>query len=188
MFAAMMVPLIGAPVAYVRDRSFARRRMRAVVLFAAGYGLPWLAAGIALLLIAGWIVATESAIGLAAAIAAIALWQFSPAKQRCLNRCHAHAELAAFGAKADLDVLRFGLSHAWWCIGACFGLMLLAMLFTTGHLVAMAGVTLWIAGERLEKPVPPRWRWRASAKIMRIALAQMRLSLGRPPDLTQALR
>lgn len=33
MFAAMMVPLVGAPVAHVRDRSFARRRLRATVLF-----------------------------------------------------------------------------------------------------------------------------------------------------------
>lgn len=180
MFAAMMVPLIGAPVAHVRDRSFARRRVRAVALFVAGYGLPWLAAGVALLLLAAWIAGSGSAIAVAAAIAAIALWQCSPAKQRCLNRCHAHGELAAFGVRADLDALRFGLTHAWWCIAACAGLMLLPMLFVRGHLPMMAVVTLWLAGERLDRPRPPRWQWRGPAKIVRIALGQARTLSGSP--------
>ena len=185
MFAAMMVPLIGAPVAHVRDRSFAERRARAVALFVAGYGLPWLAAGIVLLLLAAWIVASGSALALAAAVAGIALWQVSPAKQQCLNRCHAHTELAAFGLKADLDVLRFGLTHAGWCIGACMGLMLLPMLFPRGHLALMAAVTLWLASERLDRPMPARWQWRGPAKIVRIARRQVRVWLSRSSALPQ---
>ena len=39
------------------------------------------------------------ATGLAAVIALV--WQFSPLKQRCLNRGHAHPQLAAFGRAAD---------------------------------------------------------------------------------------
>jgi predicted metal-binding membrane protein len=175
MFAAMMVPLSGAPVRHVRDRSFARRRPRAVALFVAGYTLPWIAATVALLLAAGWIVAAGSPAVLALAVAAVAVCHSSPWKQRSLNRCHAHPALAAFGARADLDVLRFGFSHASWCIGSCFSLMLLPMLFTRGHLAVMAGVTLWLAGERLEKPLPPRWRWRGPGMIVRIALGQARV-------------
>ncbi|HEX8692909.1 MAG TPA: DUF2182 domain-containing protein [Longimicrobium sp.] len=179
MFAAMMVPLSGAPVRHVRDRSFARRRWRAVALFAASYALPWIAATVVLLTAAAWIVAAEQPAVSALAVMVVAVCQSSPQKQHCLNRCHAHSELAAFGVKADLDVLRFGFSHASWCIGSCFALMLLPMLFPRGQLAVMAGVTLWLAGERFEKPMPPRWRWRGPTKIVRIALGQARVWLKR---------
>ena len=174
MFAAMMVPLGGAPVRHVRDRSLARRRVRAVALFAAGYVLPWFAATAMLLWVGAWIAAAGLTIAWALAVVAVAAWQCSPQKQRCLNRCHAHPALAAFGARADLDVLRFGVSHAAWCIGSCLPLMLLPMLLTRGELVAMAGVTLWLVGERLEKPTLPRFRWRGPGKILRIAVGQAR--------------
>ena len=174
MFAAMMVPLVGAPLAHVRDRGFARRRLRATALFVASYGLPWIVAGVALLWGASWIVAWGTA-AVGTAIAAAALWQCSPMKQRCLNRCHAHTELAAFGTKADLDVLRFGFTHAWWCIGACSGLMLLPMLFPRGHVPAMFAITLWIAAERIGRPLPAAWRWRGPGNVWRIAVGQARI-------------
>jgi predicted metal-binding membrane protein len=177
MFAAMMLPLSGAPVRHVRDRSFASRRGRAVALFLAAYALPWIAATAVLLLAAAWIAAAHSPAVLALAVAGVAVCQASPLKQRFLNRCHGHPALAAFGVRADLDVLRFGLSHAAWCIGSCLALMLLPMLVASGHsahLALMAGVTLWLAGERLEKPMPPRWRWRGPGKAVRIAAAQAR--------------
>lgn len=183
MFAAMMAPLIGAPLRHVRDRSFARRRTRAVALFVASYGLPWIAGGAVLLMVAKWIAAAASPLVPALAVAAIAIWQCSPAKQRALNRCHAHRELAAFGPRADLDVLRFGFTHALWCIASCAALMLLPMLFVEGHLLIMAAVTLWLAGERIEKPLPPRWRWRGPGKAVRLALgltARWRGSLSPP--------
>jgi predicted metal-binding membrane protein len=177
MFAAMMAPLLGPPLRHVRDRSFARRRLRAMLLFAGGYSLLWIVAGVALLIAAAWIRATDSTVFFAAVLA-MAVWQFSPAKQRCLNRCHAHSALAAFGGAADRDVLLFGLKHGLWCIGACSALMLLPMLFARGHLVAMALVTLWLAGERLEKPMTPRWRLRGPAKTIRLFAGQMRLMAG----------
>lgn len=179
MFAAMMLPLIGPPLRHVRDRSFARRRLRALVLFTGGYSLLWIAAGVALLLASRSIdaAAADSPFLLPAVFLAAAVWQFSPAKQRCLNRCHAHSTLSAFGATADLDVLLFGLRHGLWCIGACFALMLLPMLLSRGHLVAMAVVTLWLAGERLEKPMSPGWRLRGPDKTLRIIAGQTRRSM-----------
>src|SRR4029077_18091748 len=42
MVAAMMSPLLVAPIRHIRERSVARRRTRAVLLFAAGYGLMWM--------------------------------------------------------------------------------------------------------------------------------------------------
>jgi predicted metal-binding membrane protein len=179
MFAAMMAPLLGAPVRHVRDRSFVRRRLRGILLFVGGYASLWTVAGVVLLMAAAWIVSAGSPVMVSAAVIAVAAWQFSPAKQRCLNRCHSHSGLSAFGAAADLDVLRFGLEHGLWCIGSCAGLMLLPLLFSRGHIAAMAGVTLWLSSERLEKPMPPRWRWRGPTKAVRIAVAQARLWLQR---------
>jgi predicted metal-binding membrane protein len=175
MVAAMMVPLAGAPLLHVHDRSLARRRGRAVALFLAGYAVPWIVAAAALRMVADWIGAAQSPALLGGAMLAAAVCQSSPWKQHCLNRGHAHPELAAFGMRADRDVLRFGLSHARWCIGSCAALMLLPLLVSRGHLAVMAGVTLWLAGERLERPLPPCWRWRGPGMVVRVALAQARV-------------
>jgi len=171
MFAAMMLPMIGPPLRHVRDRSLARHRLRAIALFAGGYSLLWIAAGVALIL------AANSIGAIAATFLAVAIWQCSPLKQHCLNRCHSHATLSAFGPSADRDALLFGLRHGLWCIGSCFGLMLLPMLLSRGHLAAMAIVTLWLAGERLETPAAPRWQLRGPGKTLRIIAAQARRSM-----------
>ena len=179
MLAAMMAPLLIAPVRHVRDRSFARRRVRAIGLFVAGYAAIWMAAGVILMALAMAVrlYAPESfaALGLAALVALV--WQFSPLKQRCLNRGHAHPELPAFGRAADIGVLRFGLTHGVWCAGSCLAPMLLPMLVTRGHVAAMAAVTLWLSSERLEPPAPTRWGLRVPLRAARIAVAQARLRL-----------
>jgi predicted metal-binding membrane protein len=163
----------------VRDHSFARRRARAILLFVAGYGTIWMAAGAVLLTlaIAARLFAPASSLALFMIVAV--LWQFSPIKQRCLNRCHAHGELAAFGLAADLDALRFGFRHGAWCVGSCWALMLLPLLVSEGHLIWMAAVALWLCAERLDRPARPRWRLRGPAKALRIALAQARTRLQR---------
>lgn len=175
MFVAMMLPMIGAPVLHVSSQSFARRRLRSVTLFIGAYGAVWIAGGVALLLLAAGIVLSPAAI--AAAVAAAAVWQCSPLKQRCLNHGHNHSSLAAFGAAADRDALAFGLTHGLWCVGSCSALMLVPMLFPTAHIPAMAAMTLWIAGERLDRPTPPRWCLRWPRKSIRIAVGQVRARL-----------
>ncbi|MGA2653166.1 MAG: DUF2182 domain-containing protein [Terracidiphilus sp.] len=179
MLAAMMAPTLTAPVCHVRDRSFARRRPRAIALFAAGYIAVWMLSGVLL----SWLVLALQTIipnpsGTLALIALIALvWQISPMKQRCLNRCHAHPALAAFGLAADIDALRLGLKHAIWCVGSCWALMLLPMLLPSAHMAAMAFITFWILAERLDTPTPPRWRWHGPGKAVRIVFAQARMRL-----------
>ena len=131
MLTAMMVPLLVAPVRHVRDRSFAWRRARAIALFVAGYGAMWMTAGALLLSLALAVgsIGYESSL-VAALMAGVALvWQCSPAKQRCLNRGRAHPALAAAGRAADIDVLRFGVTHGCWCIGSCWALMMLSSSF-----------------------------------------------------------
>jgi predicted metal-binding membrane protein len=181
MLVAMMAPLLIAPICHVRNRSFARRRARAIMLFVAGYGPIWMAAGCMLLTLAlaSRLVAPASSVPAVLATMVALVWQFSPAKQSCLNRCHAHAELAAFAPAADIDALRFGSTHGIWCVGSCWVLMLLPLLVSRGHLAAMAAVALWVFAERLGGPMPPSWRWRVPGKAVRLAVAQSRLRLQR---------
>jgi predicted metal-binding membrane protein len=180
MLTAMMGPLLIAPVRHVHDRSFARRRTRAIMLFVAAYAAIWMAAGVILLALALSVrfVAPDSSV-IALVMLVVLVWEISPAKQSCLNRGHAHPELAAFGPAADRDALRFGVTHGVWCVASCWALMLLPFLVSRGHIAAMAIVTLWISGERLERPKPPRWALRSPAKAARTAAAQTRTWLQR---------
>ena len=178
MLAAMMLPVVAAPLRHVRDRSFARRRGRAMLLFILGYFAVWMAAGVVLQLVsltAVWFVPMPLASGLAFALAVV--WQVTPAKQWCLNRCHRQPHLAAFGAAADRDAFDFGLTNGASCVGACWALMLLPLLAGHGHIFAMIAVTLFIFAERLESPAPLAWRWRGPGKALRIVAAQARIQL-----------
>lgn len=176
MFAAMMLPTLGAPILHVSSQSLAARRARGVALFVAAYAAVWIAAGVALLLAAA--AAAHSIIATAAMLIAAAVWQCSPLKQRCLNRCHDHRSLQAFGAAADRDVIFFGLGHGLWCAASCSALMLLPMLFADAHVPLAIAVTLWVGGERLERPAAPRWRLRGPRKAARIAIGQLRARFG----------
>jgi predicted metal-binding membrane protein len=179
MVAAMMAPLIVAPLQHVRDRSFARRRARAMLLFVVGYLAVWMITGVglqAMALAARW-VAPEPLLCFGLAAAAATLWQVSPAKQWCLNRCHRQPHFAAFGAAADCDAFDFGLTNGASCVGACWALMLLPLLTGHGHVFAMIAVTLFVFAERLESPASLAWRWRGPGKALRIIFVQARMRL-----------
>jgi predicted metal-binding membrane protein len=189
MVAAMMAPLLLAPLRHVRDRSFARRRARATLLFVAGYAAAWMMAGVALqaiALAALWAMPAP-VIGLGLVAAAAMAWQVSPAKQWCLNRCHRRPQLAAFGAAADFDAATFGLTNGAACVGTCWALMLLMLLVGAGHFLAMIAVTLFVFAERLENPTPLGWRLRGAGKALRIVAAQARTRLAPRRSFEEAL-
>lgn len=182
MLVAMMSPTLIAPILHILERSFKRRRFRSVTLFVVGYGAIWMAAG-------GVLLGAELVLSLlaphsylpAVGVGVIAwVWQCAPIKQRCLNRGHNHTELAAFGLAADLDALRFGISHGVWCAGSCWALMLFPMLLPRGHSAAMVAVTILMISERLDRPRPLGWRPRGPGKLMRIVIAQTRMRLQAP--------
>jgi predicted metal-binding membrane protein len=179
MLVAMMSPALILPIGHLRLRSFKRRRARATVLFVAGYAAIWMAVGGVLLagVLAVRLLAPNWYLPATGVTLLAIVWQLSPVKQRCLNRGHAHTELAAFGVAADLDALRFGASHGVWCAGSCWALMLSPMLLPRGHVAAMAIVAVLTFSERLEHPRPPRWRWRGLGKVSRIAATQARIRL-----------
>ncbi|HEV7474162.1 MAG TPA: DUF2182 domain-containing protein [Pyrinomonadaceae bacterium] len=179
MLVAMMSPTLIAPISHILERSFKSRRARSVTIFVLGYAAIWMTAGGVLLaakLVLTWF-APQSYLP-AAVVGLIAfVWQCSPIKQRCLNRGHNHKELAAFGVAADLDAVRFGVTHAAWCVGSCWALMLFPILLSDGHFAAMAAVTFLMISERLEQPRPLGWALRVRGKLMRIMVAQTRIRL-----------
>jgi predicted metal-binding membrane protein len=174
MLAAMMLPVIAAPLRHVRYRSFARRRARAMLLFVLGYFAVWMAAGVVLqaVALAALTVAPLPLAGPGLALAVAVVWQVSPAKQWCLNRCHRRPQLAAFGVAADREAFNFGLTNGASCAGACWALMLLMLLAGEGQFLAMIAMTLLVFAERLEAPAPLAWRWRGPGKAWRIVIAQ----------------
>ena len=157
MLTAMMTPLLTGAVRHVRESSFARRRTRSITLFVGAYALVWLAAGIVLSGVAGWLLRLGPGFALAAGTAVGLAWQLTPSKGRCLNRVHAHPPLPAFGRAADAGALRFGLAHAAWCVGVCGALMLIPLVAATAEPLAMTVVAVWLYAERFEPPAPPCW-------------------------------
>jgi len=161
MLLAMMPPLLQQPVAHLWDRSFARRRPRAIAMFVVGYGVVWTAAGLFLLIAAIAVGVIGKAVALPAVIVtgAVALvWQSTPLKQACLNRCHRLPRLAAFSIAADRDCLRYGIGNAVSCVGACWALMLIPLVAGGMHVATMAAVAVVTFADRRAPARPPRWR------------------------------
>jgi predicted metal-binding membrane protein len=161
MIVAMMAPMTLQPLCHIRVSAFSDRLWRSAALFMIGYATLWFLACFAMraceALLNRGINDARLQFGLVAMIAIV--WQVSPMKQRCLNQCHYHPALAAFGWKADLDVLRFGVQHGVWCIGSCWALMLFVESVSQWHFVGMGAVALIMFCERLEPPMRPVWRW-----------------------------
>lgn len=179
MLTAMTGPLLIPALRHVITRSLPRRRSRAGALTIAGFLGVWSAGLLALSALAAAVGAIVLEVGtgpgvVAAGLVVAVAWQVSPLKQRCLNRCHAHPPIAAFGRAADLDAARFGATSALWCFGSCWALMLLPLLVADAHLAVMAVVSVWMWLERIEPPERPAWRIRLPLRSGRIATAAAR--------------
>lgn len=164
MLCAMMLPLLGRPIAEVGalgDSGF--RRSLAVLAFLGAYAAVWLAVLLLLALAtAGLRLATMAAplIALGVAVA----WQATPIKARCLRLCR--VPLAAGpGLAPELRGLCHGITTARACAGSGWALMALPFLFETGHFVVMAVTAFVMAWERLgaEHEARARFRWRRAA-------------------------
>jgi len=179
MVIAMMLPKLIFPIQHIYATSLRRHRFLLSILFVFGYMAVWMVVGIFMIaaILGVHLLAPNSylpAIGLG--IIAL-VWQFSPIKQRCLNRGHDHWTLAAFGGAAFRDALLFGLMHGIWCVGSGWALMMLPMLMPKGHNIAMVLVTFIMISEHLEHPQIPRWRINFRGKLFRIIIAQTQIKL-----------
>lgn len=158
MTAAMMLP--AATPAVVRlTRGWHANAPAAGVLFVVGYGVVWMAAGLAgygvVALIRGlhvdalgWSAAGRYVAG--AAILAAGLYQLTALKRRWLARCTA-PELPLTRGRT-VDALRAGADHGGCCVACCWSLM--AALYALGMMSLgwTAVVTALIVGERVLRP------------------------------------
>ena len=155
--AAMMFPSV-APMATIWIRSVAARstmqqRAAGVTSFLGGYLLAWLGFGLAvyaLLLGAGRLAegAPNAAPWVGGAIFAIAgVYQLTPLKRACLRHCRTPAgSLLHYASYKGLARdLRAGMHHGLYCVGCCWGLMIVLVAVGAMNLPAMvslAGVIL----------------------------------------------
>lgn len=176
MWAAMMVAMMlpsAAPAillyAHVHRHSLGSETPPTMA-FLAGYlacwfGFAMLAAVLQLAFASPMSMALDSRAASAALLIAAGLYQLSPLKDACLNRCRSPAEFitrhyrpGAWGAA------RLGLLHGAYCVGCCW--LLMALLFVGGamNLLWVAALTLLVAAEKLL----PKGEW--IARIAGVAL------------------
>jgi predicted metal-binding membrane protein len=161
MMAAMMFPSV-APVAILWTRSIVYRlsglaALSRIALFVSGYLLAWALAGVVaffglalferVLLLAG-----SNAGWLGAAIFITAgVYQFTSFKDVCLRHCRSPMSLITYytsfrGRAIDL---RVGVHHGIYCVGCCWGLMLILVAVGVMNIPAMAALTIVIFAEKL---------------------------------------
>ncbi len=170
MMAAMMFPSV-APMATVWIRSVAARPTRAerfggIVEFLGGYMIAWAAFGVlvfVVLLGAQRLVdqAPDAAKWVGAGIfAAAGIYQLSPLKSRCLKHCRSPIGSLFHYASyhGPLRDLRVGIHHGAYCVGCCWGLMILLVAVGTMNVPAMIG----LAGVILIEKV---WRYGAPFSV-----------------------
>lgn len=172
MVLAMMLPKLMIPIRIIISQSFKNMRLLMVLFFITGYVLIWTVTGFLLNILIFFINIQMPGSFIPAIVFGIItlIWQFSPTKQKCLNRGHYHPVLAAWGLRAYQDAFSFGLTHGFWCVGAGWALMLLPMLLPQGHHFAMLVVTFIMLSEHMEHPQIPRWRIDLRLKLLRIVL------------------
>lgn len=175
MVSATMLPMTAGAFAHVHARSLPQRRPRSIALFAFGYFAVWIVCCVPIVTIVLVIQSIQPGPTVVLFIVgAIALlWQCSPVKQICLNRCHRAPALPVSGFRADLHVFRYGATQGVWCCGACWALMLLPLVMPSSHLLAMGLLGTLVVAERLEKPRHPRWEIRLPTTMLRAVWARL---------------
>jgi predicted metal-binding membrane protein len=166
MMAAMMLPSVAPMVlSFARvSRHRARLGRAAYVptwIFVAGYLLAW--TGYGLVAYGVFRAVTELDTGFLAwdedgpwvaggAIAAAGLYQLTPLKEVCLRHCRTPLHFLLHGWKEGrLGALRMGVVHGVYCVGCCWGLMIVLFALGVMSLVWMAGVAAVIFAEKVSR-------------------------------------
>ena len=147
MLVAMMLPstlsLVGLFVGVIAHR---RDRRGILASLIGGYLVVWLGAGLVALAAdtalhglsrhVGWIESHPWAVA-AAVVALAGAYQFSPVKERCLEKCRSPRLLifAAWRGQRPLaEAFTLGVRHGRYCVGCCWALMLVMFALGLGSL------------------------------------------------------
>ena len=162
MMTAMMLPsatplilLYGAAV----RRSPQPAARRHTYALAAGYLAAWTAFSLAatalqralasLLLVSPMMEVRSSRVS-AILLVVAGVYQWTPLKHACLHRCQSPLGfLMAHWRDGRSGAFRVGLEHGCYCIGCCWALMLLLFAGGVMNLFLIAGLTAWVAFEKL---------------------------------------
>jgi predicted metal-binding membrane protein len=156
MMAAMMLPSV-APTASLYAKTFRDNRAARIAGLVAGYLAVWAAAGLpafGLAWLAGWLTGEHPAAAHVMAVTAFAVcgvYQLSSLKDRCLAHCRSPLGLLLHygsyqGRSRDL---RVGAHHGGYCLGCCWGLMLILIAVGVMNVVAMIGVAALVLIEKV---------------------------------------
>jgi predicted metal-binding membrane protein len=155
MMAAMMLPSV-TPTAVLYAKTVQRNRTVRIAGLTAGYLGAWAVAGLpayGLAWLAGWLAGAHPgaahvlAVGL---FAACGIYQLSGLKDRCLAHCRSPvALLLHYGSyRGRFRDVRAGAHHGGYCLGCCWGLMLVLIAVGVMNLTAMVGLAAVILVEK----------------------------------------
>jgi predicted metal-binding membrane protein len=155
MMAAIMLPS-ALPMITLYVRTIRTSRWPRMIAFAAGYLLAWSLTGVPAFLLAwvgGEIAADYPDWRMAAAVVIFAgagVYQLTSLKHRCLRHCRSpFAHLMHYGNyRGRLRDLRAGAHHGFFCLGCCWGLMLLMIAFGVMNLITMVILAAVISIEK----------------------------------------
>ena len=194
MMAAMMLPAL-APLtsAYLRSiRAVRSRRVRALRTtgLVGGYLLTWIGFGVAAYVAAALtgLLAEDAAdiapwVGVGVLVAAGA-YQLTPLKDFCLRHCRSPIAflLHVSGYRGRLRDVRVGMYHGVYCVGCCWGLMVVLVAVGVMNLAWMAVLTGVIFLEKTWKYGP------ALSRITGLSLIVFALFVPAHPELLPGLQ
>jgi predicted metal-binding membrane protein len=179
MMIAMMFPSV-APMVVIYSRFSAIRNQNkgATAVFVLGYLLAWTVVGLlAFAIYSGSSALTdtlsprESAVVGGGALLLAGAYQLTRYKTVCLRHCRTPLDFMLHWRSGRRGGLQMGLHHGLFCLGCCWGLMLVLLTLGVMNLVWMALVAAVIF---IEKVLPFGW---ATAKVVGIVLLGVGISL-----------
>jgi predicted metal-binding membrane protein len=158
MMAAMMLPSV-APTASLYARTMRDQRALRIGGLVAGYLAVWAAVGLpayGLAWLAGWLAGMHPGaahVFAVALFAACGIYQLTGAKDRCLAHCRSPLGLLLhYGSyRGRLRDLRVGVHHGAYCVGCCWGLMIVLIALGVMNIAAMVGLAALVLVEKVWK-------------------------------------
>ncbi len=177
MMAAMMLPSV-APTASLYAKTFRDNRAVRTTGLVVGYLAVWAAAGVpayGLAWLAGWLTGKHPSTAHIMAVAVFAvcgLYQLSGLKDRCLTHCRSPLGLLLhYGSyQGRSRNLRVGVHHGAYCLGCCWGLMVLLIAVGVMNVAAMIGLAALVLVEKAWRWGPAAG-WLAGAAVLALAVA-----------------